>query len=83
MAVFTSELTKQQQRRSSTGIHGQRSKRAIPDPNWSDFDGVFMVGGDDDFGKKYNLRAMWNWRDENNIPSDYDMTDEEMKPFLR
>jgi hypothetical protein len=42
-----------------------------------------MAGGDDDFGKKYNLRAMWNWRDENNIPSDYDMTDEEMKPFLR
>jgi hypothetical protein len=53
------------------------------DPDWPDFDGVYCVGGDDEFGEKYDLRAMSTYRESLDVSPDYIMSDEEMQQFRR
>jgi hypothetical protein len=42
-----------------------------------------MVGSDDDFGHRYDIRAMTNYLEEIGASPDYIMTDEEMQQFRR
>jgi hypothetical protein len=42
-----------------------------------------MVGTDDDFGEKYDIRAMSSYLESIDAPFDYEMTDAEMEQFRR
>jgi hypothetical protein len=40
-----------------------------------------MVGSDDDFGEKYDIRAISSYLRRIDAPWDYEMTDEELEQF--